>query len=123
MKELEVKLMCEIDQIMRLRQDQDKEVSSLIFMITEEIKRREYRLYKIGKAKKLSKSEAKKPKMQKNSNLTINQKGIKKRNVLGVKERAKQTKEPSLEPRVKDQYNFTDPELHIMASINVTMHR
>ena len=53
MKELEIKLECEINQLMKFGQEQDKKDNEFTIDIPEEIKRRKERLIKISAAQKV----------------------------------------------------------------------
>ena len=119
MKELEAKLACEIEQLMTLAQEQDKKDDECIIDIPDEIKRRKERLTKISTAKKIIEERREQAYNQEKAEFDRKQKVRKEyEDRTGKKSRGKKPKEPSAEPKDKDQYNFTDPESRIMKTNN-----
>ena len=119
MKELEAKLACEIEQLMTLAQEQDKKDDECIIDIPDEIKRRKERLTKISTAKKIIEERREEAYNQEKAEFDRKQKVRKEyEDRTGKKSRGKKPKEPSAEPKDKDQYNFTDPESRIMKTNN-----
>jgi transposase len=119
MKELEIKLECEIKQLMKFGQEQDKKDDEFTIDIPEEIKRRKERLIKISAAQKVIEERHKEAYSQEKAEFDKKQKACKEYEELtGKKPRGKKPKEPSEKPKDKDQYNFTDPESRIMKTNN-----
>ena len=119
MKELEAKLACEIEQLMTFGQEQDKKDDESTIDIPDEIKRRKERLTKISIAKKVIEERHRTAYIQEKAEFDKKQKARKEyEERTGKKPRGKKPKEPSLEPKDKDQYNFTDPESRIMKTNN-----
>ena len=119
MKELEVKLECEIEQLMTLGEEQDKKEDESTIDIPNEIKRRKERLSKISTAQKVIEERRKEVYIQEKAEFDPKKKARKAyEERTGKKSRGKKPKEPSPEPKDKDQYNFTDPESRIMKTNN-----
>lgn len=119
MKQLEVKIECEIDQLLTLGHQQDEKDEASIVNIPDEIKRRKDRLTKISIAKKVIEERRKEAYKQEKAEFDKKQDVRKKyEEKTGKKPRGRIPKEPTSEPDDKDQYNFTDPESRIMKTNN-----
>mgnify|MGYP006101521655 FL=1 len=115
MKQLEKQLECEIEQLMALGQQQDEKDEQSTVDIPDEIKRRKDRLTQIDTAKKVIEQHRKEAYQEEKAEFDKKQEARKKyENQTGKKPRGRAPKEPSTEPKSKDQYNFTDPQSRIM---------
>jgi len=115
MKQLEKQLDCEIEQLMALGQQQDEKDEQSTVDIPDEIKRRKDRLTQIDTAKKVIEQHRKEAYQEEKAEFDKKQEARKKyENQTGKKPRGRAPKEPSTEPKSKDQYNFTDPQSRIM---------
>jgi transposase len=115
MKQLEKQLECEIEQLMALGQQQDEKDEQSTDDIPDEIKRRKDRLTQIDTAKKVIEQHRKEAYQEEKAEFDKKQEARKKyENQTGKKPRGRAPKEPSTEPKSKDQYNFTDPQSRIM---------
>ena len=115
MKQLEKQLECEIEQLMALGQQQDEKDEQSTVDIPEEIKRRKDRLTQIDTAKKVIEQHRKEAYQEEKAEFDKKQEARKKyEKETGKKPRGRAPKEPSTEPKGKDQYNFTDPQSRIM---------
>ncbi len=115
MQQLEEKLACEIEQLMALGQEQDARNDNSTIDIPDEIKRRKDRLVKINTAKKVIEQRRKEAYQEEQSEFDKKQEARKNyEKETGKKPRGNAPKEPSTEPKDKDQYNFTDPASRIM---------
>jgi transposase len=115
MKQLEKQLECEIEQLMALGQQQDEKDEQSTVDIPDEIKRRKDRLTQIDTAKKVIEQHRKEAYQEEKAEFDKKQEARKKyENQTGKKPRGRAPKEPSTEPKGKDQYNFTDPQSRIM---------
>ena len=114
-KQLEKQLECEIEQLMVLGQEQDEKDEKFTIDIPDEIKRRKDRLIKINTAKKVIEQRRKEAYQEQKAEFDKKQEARNKHEKeTGKKPPGKAPKEPSTEPRDKDQYNFTDNESRIM---------
>lgn len=114
-QQLEKQLECEIEQLMNLGQQQDEKDNQTAIDIPDEVKRRKDRLTKIDTAKKVI--EQRRAEAYKEEKAEFDKKqGAREKHEkeTGNKPRGKAPKEPSMAPKDKDQYNFTDPESRIM---------
>ncbi len=112
---MEEKLACEIEQLMALGQEQDAKDDNSAIDIPDEIKRRKDRLTKINTAKTVIEQRRKETYQVAQAEFDKKQEACKNYGKeAGKKPRGKAPKEPSTEPKDKDQYNFTDPESRIM---------
>lgn len=115
MQQLEKQLECEIDQLMTLGQEQDEKEDQSINDIPGEIKRRKDRLAKITLAKKVIEQRRKEAYQEEKAEFDKKQETRQEQEAqTGKKARGRIPKEPSMIPKDKDQYNFTDPESRIM---------
>ena len=115
MKQLEEKLVCEIEQLMALGQEQDARDDNSAIDIPDAIKRRKDRLVKINTAKKFIEQRRKEAYQEEQSEFDKKQEARKHyERETGKKPPSKAPKEPSEVPKDKDQYNFTDPASRIM---------
>jgi hypothetical protein len=115
MKELEIKLACEIKQLMQFGQEQAKKDDEFTIDIPEERKRRKERLIKISAARKVIEERHKEAYSEEKAEFDKKQKARKEyEERTGKKPSGKKPKEPSAKPKDKDQCNFTDPESRIM---------
>jgi len=115
MQQLEKQLDCEIEQLITLGQEQDEKDDKTTIDIPDEIKRRKDRLVKINTAKKVIEQRRKQAYQEEKAEFDKKQEARKKHEKeTGKKPPGKAPKEPSIAPKDKDQYNFTDPESRIM---------
>jgi transposase len=115
MKQLEQQLECEIEQLMAHGQEQDEKEDHSTIDISDEIKRRKDRLAKINTAQKVIEQRRKEAYQEEKGEFDKKQEARDKyEKETGKRPRGKAPKEPSIAPKDKDQYNFTDPESRIM---------
>jgi transposase len=115
MKQLEQQLECEIEQLMAHGQEQDEKEDQSTIDIPDEIKRRKDRLSKINTAQKVIEQRRKEAYQEEKAEFDKKQEARDKyEKETGKRPRGKAPKEPSIAPKDKDQYNFTDPESRIM---------
>jgi transposase len=104
LKELEAKLGCEIEQLLTLSKEQDEKDDKHAVDLPDEIKRRKDRIAKINTAKKVIEERRKELYDQEKAEFDRKQEArAEYEKQTGKKTRGKKPKEPSKEPKDKDQ--------------------
>lgn len=119
--ELEVRLRQEVEELMKLGEQADREGRELPpdLNVATEIAFRRERLTNLADAKRVLETRAQERYQVEQAAYEAKQREREKRaKRMGKKPRGKEPQPPSSEPRDKDQYNFTDPESRIMKNSN-----
>ena len=113
--ELETKLQAEVDQLFRLAEQADRQPVPAGMDVAAEIALRQDRLARLAEAKQVLQARAQERYAAEQAEYGAKQRAREeKAQQSGRKPPGRPPTPPSPEPQDKDQYNFTDPDSHIM---------
>jgi transposase len=117
--ELESKLQAEVEELFDLAEKADRETMPEGMVIEDEVSLRQERLALLGKAKAVLEARAKaRYEVEKEEYEAKLREREAKEKARGRKLGGRKPKPPTAGPQDKDQYNFTDPDSHIMKNSN-----